>query len=185
MNRVRLQSRDILIAWFAFATTVLFAACNSTPPSMVDRMPPSVPRYAEESELSRPDLDLTGNRRHLVVRAVIESQERFRAGTEFDAYVPHEPFNWLVTLRIEQVVTGTYDAETIRIVIRSPFEQFAFPFSEHREFRLTLAPNSRGDEHVLVDIAPKGAHLIEQQRKILEAEQAADAALEEAGADSN
>lgn len=148
-------------------------SCKTTTPSMIERMQPSIPRYREEVDLQPPLAQDPGARvapdlAPLLMRAVIESQERFAAGMDFDAYVPHEPFSWLVTLRVEEVLEGRFDADTIRIVIRSPLEQFAFPFAEEREFRLTLIPNSRHDEYNLIEIDPSGAEVsrrARQQRK--------------------
>ena len=176
-----MRTRFLIGGWITIGCAALCTACGSTaPPSMVERMPPAIQRYAEESQLRDPvDRNSPIPLERLVIRATIESQERFEAGPPFDAYVPHEPFSWLVTLHVEEVLDGSYDDEKIRIVIRSPFEQFAFPFSEHREFRLTLMPNARADEHILVDIHPRGAELARQAKRIRAAEIAEDEADDE------
>ncbi len=100
----------------------------------------------------------------LVVHATIESIEPFIPGLHLDAYVPHEEFRYLAHFTIRDVVEGTWEKETMAIVIRSGFEQFAFPHSERRDFTLDLTP-TRGREYHLVGIDPSGQELNEIARR--------------------
>jgi len=105
----------------------------------------------------------------IVVRARLEEATRFRAGVPVDAFVPNEPFNHVVTFRVVEVIEGSWPGETLHAVVRSPFEQFAFPFSDVRDFRLVLS-RSPSPQYHLVEWDPTGEALKERARRERERE---------------
>ena len=180
---------------FLVTSVALITACRGSVPSMIERMPPvpppdpgsaTGPDWAPQEPARRGGDSLevenangeNGSRilgpdarpQRVVVRADLEDSTRFRAGVPVDAFVPDEPFNYVVTFRVLEVLEGAWPGDTIHAVIRSPFEQFAFPFSDVREFRLELA-RSPSPQYHLVEWDPTGAELKDRARQQRETEE--------------
>lgn len=176
------------ITSFVLATLAIptIVGCAGSVPSLIERMPPGAPAPKHEAfesdrhSANAPDASRSRNAssgqrpgrnatsattpQRLVVRARIESIEPFVPGMRLDAYVPHEEFRYLAHFTVNETLQGEWESETISIVIRSGFEQFAFPHSEHRDFTLEFSP-TRGREYHLVSIDPTGHELNEIARR--------------------
>jgi len=169
MTRLPCSTATLLLLGLVTATVA--TGCRYRVPSMVERMPPTPVTRAEErvpgpdprdEPTARPGQERAPSR--LVLRTTLLDNERFRAGVRVHAYVPYEAFQFVLTFRVEEVIEGEFDEEVLRVVVRSPMEQFAYPHSDHREFRLTLEP-SRGSEYYLVGIEPPGSRLNEERAR--------------------
>jgi hypothetical protein len=175
--------RSALALALILLALIALGACSTPAPSMIERLPPVQRGPGEEllepdperprrsdasadaakdsvdaSEESEP-VPAVGPAGNIVLRAEIVAMERFGGGVRVDALVPHDAFHWVVTFRVDEVLEGRWPDDTLRVVLRSPAERFAYPMSSQRKFRIVLEPG-RGSEYQLVDNEPKGHELL-------------------------
>jgi hypothetical protein len=106
-----------------------------------------------------------------VVRASIIGSERVETAPSVDAVLTDgSAAKFVLRFRVDEIVEGSLDLPYLRVAVRSPIEQFAYPISETRRFTLALERKG-GADHVfrILSIDPPADVLIREAQEAIQA----------------
>jgi len=155
----------------------LLAACRSSLPSLVDRLPATALTPQEWTELERrwdaspppsvqPEGDPESPIERCRIRAQIVSSVRREEASRVDATLGDPDAKFVLRLRVVESLDGPFPLEELFVAVRSPMEQFAYPVVEGTVFTFTLERRSRGNlVWSALDVSPSGEELLERARQ--------------------